>query len=376
MDEMTDDTFQERYTDNECDTDCDDSLQNSNILVKPPKISMRSSSQPTPIPEDDALTPIKSNPKIEMTIPPHRVTVNATANTIDEMSDTDGDRTEKRRMDIVIDSTISKSHSLSKIHHQRHSEPPQKHKTYLSISLHTNDINEINGSKSSEKKSLPELTHSHSMQHLSTTTSGSWDINSNSNINTNNGHKRGRSLSFDPQRNKSKQRNNFGRKSFGASTNSRNGRFNERSSRHFSEPRSRSSTLLNSSQIELIHTMIRSTILSSFAIVSTIIFSLFVGIRFEVHGDISEIQEQHKIEPWVQGLVLFLHDFINCVCIYLNLNFSKELYLKICDCCDFGCEWLGIIWTEKYIQRRRDNEDKENINDNENNINKTNDDNK
>eukprot|EP00484_Ammonia_sp_Unknown_P016112 CAMPEP_0197056008 /NCGR_PEP_ID=MMETSP1384-20130603/77297_1 /TAXON_ID=29189 /ORGANISM="Ammonia sp." /LENGTH=103 /DNA_ID=CAMNT_0042489823 /DNA_START=34 /DNA_END=345 /DNA_ORIENTATION=+ len=97
--------------------------------------------------------------------------------------------------------------------------------------------------------------------------------------------------------------------------------------------------------------MTRSTITSAFAIISTILFTVFVGIRFETHADTPEEEEQHEMEVWVQSLVLFMHDLINCVCIYLNLDFTKQLYLMVCGSCDYGCEYLSIVSTERYIER-------------------------
>ena len=123
---------------------------------------------------------------------------------------------------------------------------------------------------------LPTLKQSHSLQHLNSSGKKSHNYLNRSQPNHKHrgmGHQRGRSLSFDPNKNRHKLRNNFGRSSFHGSTHKKKRSHNHRDS----EARSRSSTLLNSNQIELIHTMIRSTILTAFCIISTIILLFFIN---------------------------------------------------------------------------------------------------
>lgn len=128
-------------------------------------------------------------------------------------------------------------------------------------------------------------------------------------------------------------------------------------------------TWLDENQIELVHTMTRWTLLGSVCMLATMIFTIYAVVQFNIlqqsqnensnyfnHRNIEyhdEEQQLFLLQNWIQILLLFLHDIINCSCVYFNLKFSKELYLKICNVCDYGCEWIGIKYAEYHINRYR-----------------------
>ncbi|ETO25108.1 hypothetical protein RFI_12034 [Reticulomyxa filosa] len=96
----------------------------------------------------------------------------------------------------------------------------------------------------------------------------------------------------------------------------------------------------------------RHTLLNFVVIVMTVSFTSAVIVRFMAVKRISFDRTQHRFEVWIQTLFLFLHNVVNVICIYFNLDFTKKHYLRCCNPCDYMCEYCGITISEHFIRYR------------------------
>ena len=63
---------------------------------------------------------------------------------------------------------------------------------------------------------------------------------------------------------------------------------------------------------------------------------------------------QDNVFIWLQALFLFFHDSINSLCIYFSLDLAKREYIKICNICDYWCEFMGVSMVEYAVKRTYD----------------------
>ncbi len=109
---------------------------------------------------------------------------------------------------------------------------------------------------------------------------------------------------------------------------------------------------LSSVQLKLMKTITRTTVLSVFAIVSSIVFGFF----FNPYPAINKNVTGNDL-----NVAALSDSVLNAICMYLSYGFTTKQYEFCCKYCDLGIDNLCVWCTKKAIQRKSGKDVEDNV---------------
>ena len=106
-----------------------------------------------------------------------------------------------------------------------------------------------------------------------------------------------------------------------------------------------SDSTLNKSQMMIVSSMSKVTILSCVAIISTQVFLIYEGIIYWLGTPVMLNN--------IRYLLVALDCSINSICVVLSFDFANRFYNRLCCCCDYGCQRLCTYQAKKQLDDHR-----------------------